>query len=40
MASDIVREIDAESEISVDIHDLIPRSGPVRYNCYTAPPWL
>ena len=27
MASDIVGEIDAESEISVDIHDLIPRSG-------------
>ena len=29
MASDLVEEMDTDSEISLDIHDLLPRYGPV-----------
>ena len=34
MASDLDEEMDKESDISVDINLLVPRSRPVRYNCH------
>ena len=34
MASDIVEEMEPESDVSVDIHELIPREGPVTFNLY------
>ena len=34
MASDLEEEMQSESESFVDIHELLPRDGPVASNCY------
>ena len=34
MASDLEEEMQSESDSLVDIRELLPRDGPVAYNCY------